>query len=134
MDEPRITFEPWPDAVIEANGHHATSTYAETYWLPILGPSCLVVLRRVATDLARDMTEVGYPLEPFGRCFGLAPKGFDRTLQRLAKYGLVQALGQGRWRIRCHLPPLTLARLDRLPACLAAAHQAEQRAALAGVA
>ena len=36
------------DPVVEAIGHDADSDYAETYWLPVIGPSALWALRRLS--------------------------------------------------------------------------------------
>src|SRR5690606_39590949 len=41
----------WPDAVIDQLGHDPRSSYAERFWLPILGPSTYLFLRRVVAGL-----------------------------------------------------------------------------------
>ena len=33
-----LTIKPWPDPVIDTLGHDPRSRYAETFWLPTLGP------------------------------------------------------------------------------------------------
>ena len=42
-----ISIRPWPDPVIDALGHDPRSSYVETYWLGILGPSTTWLLRRL---------------------------------------------------------------------------------------
>ena len=39
---------PLVHSVIESVGHETRSTYAETYWLPVIGPSALWALRRLS--------------------------------------------------------------------------------------
>ena len=34
-----LTIRPWNDPVIDALGHDPRSRYAETFWLPTLGPT-----------------------------------------------------------------------------------------------
>ena len=46
-----IEVHPWPDPVIDTLGHDPRSAYAEMFWLPTLGPTSLLLLRRIATAL-----------------------------------------------------------------------------------
>ena len=36
-----IRVAPWPDPVLDVIGHDPRSWYAETFWLPTLGPTAL---------------------------------------------------------------------------------------------
>lgn len=42
-----LRLVPLNDPVIDTVGHQPRSTYAETYWLPVIGPSALWALRRL---------------------------------------------------------------------------------------
>ncbi len=59
------------DQVVEALGHDPDSEYAETYWLPVIGPTALWALRRLTRWL--DESPDGYPLAiaPLARELGL---------------------------------------------------------------
>src|SRR5437764_609278 len=59
------------DQVVEALGYDTQSEYAETYWLPVIGPTALWALRRLTRWL--DETPEGFPLAlvPFSRELGL---------------------------------------------------------------
>ena len=62
----------WDDPVVESSGFDALSPYVELFWLPVLGPSATLLLRRLATGLRAK------------------PEGFDLQLDEAA-----QALGLG---------------------------------------
>jgi hypothetical protein len=38
---PGLCVEPWHDPVIDEVGHDPRSTYVETFWLPVLGPTTI---------------------------------------------------------------------------------------------
>src|SRR4051812_37946534 len=86
------------DSVIEALGYDAESDYAETYWLPVIGPTALWALRRLTRWLREAPT--GYPLvlAPFARELGLGD-GVGRTspvvrsIARLVTFGLAEIRG-----------------------------------------
>jgi hypothetical protein len=42
---------PWHDEVIDALGHDPRSYYVERFWLPVLGPSTIFLLRLLASAL-----------------------------------------------------------------------------------
>jgi hypothetical protein len=44
--ETRLTVTAWSDPVLDHLGHDPRSRYAERFWLPIVGPSCLLLGRR----------------------------------------------------------------------------------------
>jgi hypothetical protein len=44
----------WSDPVVAALGHDSRSGYVETYWLPVLGPSCTLAARRIADWLEAE--------------------------------------------------------------------------------
>src|SRR5579872_2413334 len=67
-----LQVEPWADPLIDRLGHDPRSHYAERFWLPVLGPSTMWLLRRIASGLERQ------------------PEGFEMDLGAAAK-----ALGLG---------------------------------------
>lgn len=44
---PQLHLEAWPDAVVEQVGHDPRGAYAHEFWLPLLGPSSLLVTRKL---------------------------------------------------------------------------------------
>src|SRR4051795_3783643 len=123
-----LPIVPLDDPVVEALGHNADSEYAETYWLPVIGPTALWALRRLTRWL--DESPDGFPLAitPFGRELGLGDGAgrsspVVRTLARLVCFGLAEIRG-GRLMVRRRVPPLARRHQQRLPAHLIAQHQA----------
>ena len=60
--ESRLEIRPWPDPVLDNLGHDARSPYVERYWLPILGPSATLLVRRLAAALDIAATRLLIPL------------------------------------------------------------------------
>jgi hypothetical protein len=118
-----------PDVVIDAVGFPADSAYAETYWLPVLGPSTLWLLRRMCSwlDLSPDGVEV--PHAPLAGELGLGHAGgrnsaLIRTLARLVTFDMATITGD-ELAVRRRVPPLARRHLMRLPPHLAELHAIE---------
>jgi hypothetical protein len=127
-----LIVRPLDDAIVESLGHDAESDYAETYWLPVIGPTALWAMRRLTRWLAD--TPDGYPLAlaPFARELGLGDgvgrsSPVVRSLARLVTFGLADVRG-GQLMVRRKLPPLARRHLQRLPGHLAAEHRAATEA------
>jgi hypothetical protein len=122
-----ITIKPWPDPVIDTLGHDPRSTYVERFWLPTLGPTAILVLRRLADRL--DESPDGFTLAVAGtsRELGLgeregASSPLLRTLTRLVQFGLACEV-DGAICVRRHVPPVSRKHVSRLPEPLRVAHQ-----------
>ena len=120
---------PLTDSVIDQLGHDVRSSYVETYWLPILGPSAIWAARRLAEWLDRSPEGVEAPLEPLARSLGLgggtarhAP--IVRTLVRLVDFGLA-SIGGSTYGTMTAFPPLPARHITRLPPYLVRSHQLE---------
>ncbi len=123
----RMTVRPLPDVVIDQIGHDARSAYVERFWLGILGPSATWLLRRLVDGLeaspdgfALDLAEVATELGLGARSGQNSP--FVRTIERCARFGVLEVVGTTELRVRRKLPPLTRFQLSRLPAHLQAEH------------
>jgi len=123
-----LIIQPWPDPVVEANGHDPRSPYVEQFWLPTLGPSTTLFLRHVAALLDRwpDGCEVG--LDDTARALGLVNQTgrgspFARALSRSVQFNLAQPSGFG-IAVRRRLPWLNPRQVAHLPAPLQEAHAA----------
>jgi hypothetical protein len=115
-------------------GVEPSSSYVETYWLPILGPSATWTLRRVAGWLSTaPPSGVWIPVEPLARSLGLGSASgrncpMRRTLARLVDFRLAQ-IHEDRdlLAMRTLIPPLTTRQVARLPEHLAPHHDADLR-------
>ena len=125
---------PLADPVVEALGYDPRSAYPELFWLPILGPSTLWTLRRVAAGFDAHPEGFDLPLSRLGGELGLTggvtrngPTA--RTINRLVDFDMARVVGDA-LAVRRKLPPLTRRHVLRLPTHLAERHQALLEAAL----
>ncbi|MGH9064837.1 MAG: hypothetical protein ACRDZQ_02050 [Acidimicrobiales bacterium] len=126
-----LRIEPWIDPVIDTLGHDPRSSYVETYWLGILGPSTTWLTRRLVAGLEAEPGGFELDLAEMARCLGLGDRGgrhspFRRALGRLTQFGVAQPRGPGTLAVRRKLPPLTRHQVGRLPPSLQASHTALQ--------
>jgi hypothetical protein len=122
-----IRIRPWEDPVIDTLGFDPRSAYCERFWLPSLGPTALLLMRRFAAcfDEHPDGTEVDLP--ELARSLGLgtgpgpnAPIG--RTISRLEQFDLVHEVDRC-LAVRRRLPPINRRHVRRLPVPLQRAHE-----------
>ncbi len=131
-----LHIRPWPDEVIDRAGFDPRSSYVETYWLGILGPSTTWLLRRLVAGLERQPD--GYPisLSETARSLGLSDRGgrsspFVRAVSRTMKFHLAVPEGPEVLAVRRKVPALTSSQVDRLPPALQSAHSRWQQEQLA---
>ena len=63
-DTGTLSFRPWPDALVEQLGHPVHSTYVETFYLPILGPSATLVSFNTTAEALLGLSLETYRGEP----------------------------------------------------------------------
>ena len=122
-----ITLRPWPDPVVDTVGFDPRSAYVERFWLPTLGPTAVLLLRRVADllDVAPEGAEV--VVRHLSRELGLGERDgtsspLVRTLGRLEQFDLACS-DEGVHYVRRHLPPVDRRHVRRLPPTLVAEHE-----------
>jgi hypothetical protein len=124
-----FAVRPWPDSVIDEVGHDPRSAYVERFWLGVLGPSSVVLLRRLAAELESSPSGFTLPLEETARTLGLGTRGgrnspFLRTITRCGQFRLVHFDESSATILaRRKLPPLTRGQVGRLPEHLQQQHQ-----------
>lgn len=122
-----LRVEPWDDRIVDHLGHDPRSAYVEMFWLPILGPSTTLLLRRIATLLDQEPDGTEVELAGIARSLGLGTQGgkrsaFVRAIDRSTQFGLAQQLGPSRLAVRRKVPPLTQRQVVRLPQPLQGQH------------
>lgn len=117
------------DPLVDELGHDVRSSYVETYWLPILGPSALWATRRLADwlDVSPDGIEVS--LAELGPSIGVGGNvsrntPVVRTMVRLVDFGIA-SIGGSTYGIRTTFAPLPLRLMRRLPVGLLERHPLE---------
>jgi len=124
-----LTVRPWPDSVLDEVGHDPRSPYVERFWLGVLGPSSVVLMRKLATELEVNPAGFDLPLEETAKTLGLGMKGgrnspFLRTINRCEQFRLVHREDEGGVLLaRRKLPPLTRGQITRLPEPLQVQHR-----------
>jgi len=122
-----LHIRPWPDDLIDSMGFDPRTSYCETFWLCVLGPSTTWLLRRLVSGL--ELHPDGYPLllGETAQSLGLSDRGarksaFVRAVTRTIKFDLAYAQGPDVLAVRRKVPPLTRRQVEQLPAGLQAAH------------
>src|SRR5436305_11860335 len=91
-----LIIRPWPDPLIDTLGHDPRSRYVETFWLPTLGPTALLLLRHLADRFDRNPSGIELALADTSSALGLgaregASSPIVRTLRRLEQFDLACA-------------------------------------------
>ena len=126
--EPSLVVIPWHDEVVDRIGHDPRSSYVETFWLNVLGPTTTWLIRRMVTGLDRYPGGYELDLEQTASALGLtftpgASNPFARSMNRLVLFGAGQPVSGG-IAIRRRLPPVSARQLQRMPEYLRSAHPA----------
>lgn len=122
-----ITIQPWSDPVIDTVGHDPRSLYAETFWLPTIGPTALLLLRHLATRFEERAGALELPVADTSHALGVGERDGNsspivRSLVRLETFDLACSDGRGTIAVRRNLPPLQRRHVRRLPGALQTAH------------
>ncbi len=117
------------DSIVDSLGYPARSTYAETYWLPLLGPSALWALRRISGWLDAERDGLELELADLARDLGLGGRvgrnsAVVHMLARLTVFGMAERRGEA-LAVRRIVPPLPRRHALRLPPRLAELHARE---------
>jgi hypothetical protein len=118
-----LTITRLVDPVVEEHGYPVDSRYVECFWLPVLGPSAVWLLRH-----AEFHTEMGpYVVDEdvLARSIGIGVAGgrpLRRTLERLVRFHCALG-GVDQWAVRTALPALNARMEEHLPEALRVAHR-----------
>jgi hypothetical protein len=126
---PTVMVKPWSDPILDVLGHDPRSWYVETFWLPTLGPTCVLLMRHLADRFDRTPDGVGLALDvtTTSECLGLGPRDgtsspLRRSLARLEQFDLAVSEPEAIVRVRRNLPPVNRRHVRRLPVDLQARH------------
>jgi hypothetical protein len=122
----------WEDPVVERLGFSPLSRYVELFWLPILGPSACLLLRRVADLLIAHPEGLELSTDDTARSLGLGGSSgrhapFPRAVGRCVRYGMARRPAPGTVAFRRMVGPLPLRLVRRLPPPLLTLHEHWER-------
>lgn len=126
---PAIVVRPWHDSTLVREGHTPRSEYVERFWLGVIGPSAVVLLRRLARGLDEHPDGFSIALSDTARAIGLGggtgrSSPVNRTIDRCCMFGVMRRLDDGSIAVRTHLPSLNARQLARLPLAVRLSHDA----------
>lgn len=124
-----LVISPWPDPIIDTLGHDPRSEYVERFWLPTLGPTTLLLLRRIATGLDGAPDGLEIEMLDLSQSLGLGARAGNssplvRSLHRLVQFDLAQSTDPGAFAVRRNVPPVSRRHVHRLPLSLQRDHDA----------
>lgn len=119
-----ITIGPLEDLTVERVGWHLEHEYVETFWLPVVGPTALVFLRKWGRVL-RQVPAWTIEKETLAKSLGIGMPALFKMLDRMPGFHLAQweADDYSYMSIRRALPNIPEAKLLRLPDTLQVAHE-----------
>jgi hypothetical protein len=131
-----LAIRPWPDPVIDTLGHDPRSIYVERFWLPTLGPTSLLLLRRIAAGLDENPEGIRLDLGELSQALGLGHREGNsspvvRSLDRLMQFDLACGEREAGYAVRRSVPPVNRRHVGRLPLPLQDEHRAWAERALA---
>jgi hypothetical protein len=102
--------------------------YVERFWLPTLGPTSLLLLRRIAAELDHRPDGVELDLADTSQALGLGYRAggsspLARSFERLVQFDLATVTGDGAFAVRRNVPPVNRRHVQRLPDSLQGEHR-----------
>lgn len=123
-----LTVRPWTDPVVETVGLDPRSAYVERFWLPVLGPSTIWLLRRFVDRFDTEPTGFELDIAECAGSLGIGTHGgrnstILRTIVRCCQFHIAHHdEHDSTLHVRRRIPPLNRSQLTRLPLVLQAEH------------
>lgn len=133
-----LTVRPWWDPDLAINGHQLDDPYVEMFWLGVLGPSVICLLRRFARGFARHPEGFRLSVRDTARAIGVGTGTgrngpLNRTIDRACTFHIMRRTTTDEIDVRLHLPSLSRRQLSRLPVSVQNTHREWESAHGAGV-
>jgi hypothetical protein len=117
-----LAFQPWNDPHFDRWGSEPRSSYVERFWLPVLGPSSIVLARNIMA--AFDSNNGGYRINSAVQAgsVGLAPGQLRRVIERLVGFGLAKYCDPNTVALRTAWPLIGSSAIRQLPKAISQLH------------
>lgn len=132
-----LTIRRLEDRLLDTAGHDVRGWYVEAFWLPVLGPTAVALLRRLADGLDRKPEGFRINFGELGASLGLGDRSpsanapLTRALRRLESFRFASIDDGGTVSVRTHVAPIHSKHVRRLPPVVRAAHHEWAEAQLA---
>lgn len=117
-----LQVRPWEEPGMRRKGHDPRSAYVERFWVAVLGPSAVWLLRLLARefDELAPGEDLQLDLESTAKRLGLQHRGgrqstFMRTIDRCRMFDLAQFENDAVLLVRRHIPPVPRSLHVRMP-------------------
>src|SRR5579862_3853577 len=117
-----LAVRPLLEPATDTFGHDARSWYSETFWLPTIGPTCLLLLRRTADGFDRNPEGFLVAASALAAALGVSESTspnapLQRSLRRLEQFSLLvrDPADPHSVLIRRYLPSINRKHIRRLP-------------------
>ncbi len=122
----QLQIQRWCDPIV-TNTVPANGFYTERYYAPIVGPTCLLLLRALASRLETDRDGFVVDTAELAARIGCSSKAgsnsqFWKALRRGVRFGLLRQVDE-RVLVRTEISPLTSRMVQRLPLTLRREHR-----------
>ncbi len=120
---PIITVEPWMIPNCGETRWPIRSKQVELFWLPVLGPSAIALLRRLDLIVATSTRPVTLETEELASSLGLRRSYgraslLERAMERCIAFRAIREQRSSCYEVRQHLPALNPRQIRRLPPAL----------------
>ena len=114
-----VNILPWEDTVVAPVGFDSRSDYAEMFWLPVLGPSTLLLLRNIAQRFDAEPQGLALNIADTAKALGIGSRtgrnsAFHRSITRMVNFSMARVVDESTIAVRQILPPLHSGQLRRL--------------------
>ena len=115
----QLRVTPWSDPIIDRLGHDPRSLYVEKFWLGVLGPTTILLLRHCAALFEESPEGFDLDFKATASALGLGRKvgragPLTRSFERACRFSVVRSLSPTAVEVRRRVPPLNLAQVSRL--------------------
>jgi hypothetical protein len=117
-----LCLEPWAQPHFDRWGSEPRSTYVERFWLPVIGPSSLVLARSITTGFESNNGSYRVDASHQATAIGVSPSQLRRVLDRLVVFGVAKTLGPDMFCIRTMWPVIGSGAIRQLTASLHQQH------------
>lgn len=120
-DTIRLHATPHPSVEVRKAGFQLDHPYLEQCWTPLLGPTSVVLLRRIPQLWREHGFTAEIPAGELAASIGLGRSTgrngpLVRTFERISRFRFAESCGPGELNVFTEVPPVRDRQLERLPA------------------